>query len=239
MQFVDPDIDRLTDTGKLGDASNVWAIGAIIMRMMNLEKKPKQPSYVTDTKGEMEPQLNPSARKYYSKGLCKLVNECVRFRTYNRIELPDLWDRIQRYTGDADAGYDPDDDGGDEGDFEAMKRYIHGQKHGDGDGDDDYSLEYPQEEYKIWMAGKSDGQQGGGKQGAGDLGKDDQPDKEVGGQDPYDAVGDVTELGEFLKDDLGSASLGDAIGRGQYPGGRIFDENYGDEEEEDDDDPDR
>ena len=36
VQFVDPETDRLANTGKLGDASSVWAIGAIIMRLMNL-----------------------------------------------------------------------------------------------------------------------------------------------------------------------------------------------------------
>jgi hypothetical protein len=53
----------------LGDASNVWAIGAVIIRLMNTDKDPQQPSYVHDVKKEMEPQLNHDAKRVYSQYL--------------------------------------------------------------------------------------------------------------------------------------------------------------------------
>jgi hypothetical protein len=239
VQFVDPTTDRLADTGKLGDASNAWAIGAIIMRLMNLEKNPKQPRYVTDVRGEMEPQLNAGAKKYYSKGLCALVNECVRFRTYDRTALPDLWDRIQRYTGETPAKYDPDDDGDNEGGFDDMQNAIREQKYGDGD-DDDYSLEYRKEKYKIGLARNKDEGQGNedlddDNQHAGGLGDQDSCDEDLGG---------MKDLDEFLEDDMGGAKLSDAnlggvnLGGGVFPGGRVrepIDEEYDDVEDSDPD----
>ena len=239
VQFVDPKTDRLANTGKLGDPSNVWAIGAIIMRLMNLNKIVRQPRYVTDVSGDMEPQLNVGAKKYYSDGLCALVNECVRFRTYSRIKLPDLWERIHDYTGETDAGDDSDSDDGDD---KGLKRDIRGRKYGGGD-NEDYHFHYPEEKYKIGLARNKD--EGKGNK---DLDDDNQHAGEAGDQDSFDEdLGGMKELDEFLKDDMGGAKLGDAnlggvnLGGGVFPGGRVrepIDEEY-DIAEDNDGDPDR
>jgi hypothetical protein len=177
------------------------------MRLMNIEHNVRQPSYQKDVKGHMEPQLNDRAREFYSQGLCALVDQCVRFRTYHRIKLPDLWDRIQRYTGVADTEYNPDDDGDDEGKFDDMQNVIYEKKYGDNDKDD--HLEYPEEEYKIGLAGNKDEGQGNGRQGNEDLDDDDEGDGGLGGID--DNLNDMFADDEDLVEDHG---------RGVYPGGR-------------------
>jgi hypothetical protein len=196
------------------------------MRLMNTEKYVKQPNYQEDVKGEMEPQLNRDARKFYSKYLCDLVDQCVRFRTYHRIELPALWDRIKRYTGDTYPEYNPDDDGDDEDRFNKLRAAISEQKNGSGK--NEHRLEYPDEKYKIGMAVSKDKGQGNGGQGDND---------QHGGQDPYEEeLGGMNELQDFLKDDLDGADLGEVIG-GVYPGhgaNRHVDEEYDSEEENDD-----
>jgi hypothetical protein len=177
------------------------------MRLMNIEHNVRQPSYQKDVKGHMEPQLNDRAREFYSQGLCALVDQCVRFRTYHRIKLPDLWDRIQRYTGVADTEYNPDDDGDDEGRFDDMQNVIYEKKYGDNDKDD--HLEYPEEEYKIGLAGNKDEGQGNGRQGNEDLDDDDEGDGGLGGID--DNLSDIFPDDEDLVEDHGGRV---------YPGGR-------------------
>jgi hypothetical protein len=226
----------------LGDASNVWAIGAVIMRLMNTDKDPQQPSYVHDVKKEMEPQLNHDAKRVYSQYLCDLVNLCVRFRTYNRIELPELWNRIKRYTGETIPGYDPDEDGDDKKRFDELQRDIREQM--DGDGSDESRLKYPEEKHKIGGPGAKDKGQGNEEQGGG-QGDEDLDDEELdddnqlyggsGGENLLGVPGggdDDDELEEFLQGELGGAKLGDLV---RYPGDPrgTFDENYDDDEDED------
>jgi hypothetical protein len=207
----------------LGDASNVWAIGAIIMRLMNTDKDPGQPNYTEVVTGMMEPQLNRDARREYSKYLCDLVDLCVRFRTYNRIELPELWTRIQRYTGEEIPGYDSDEDGDDEDAFDELQRDIREQMDGDGNNDES-RLEYPEEKYGIGMPGTTNDE----GQGDEDLDDDNQLGGGLGGEGGYGlGLGDGIE--EFLGDDLPGA-IGQYPG---HPGGRQIDENYGDEDDYD------
>lgn len=203
------------------------------MRLMNTEKNPKQPNYTEDIKGQMEPQLNRDARRAYSKYLCDLVDQCVRFRTYHRIKLPDLWDRIQRYTGDTDAKYNPDDDGDDEERFEKLQEAMYEQKHGVGD--NAYRLMYPEEKYKIGMAASKHAKQGDEEQGDGNQGNEDLKDGSEHGVLTGIKLG--SDLNEMFSDD--EDLVGHGGRRGLYPGDREIrhiDDNYGDEEEDDDPD---
>jgi hypothetical protein len=219
----------------LGDASNVWAIGAIIMRLMNTDKDPGQPNYDEDVTGMMEPQLNRDARREYSTYLCHLMDRCVRFRTYNRIALPELWTRIKRYTGETIPGYDPDEDGDDEDRFDELQRNIREQM--DGDGNDESRLQYPEEKYKIGTPGINDEGQGNEEQG--DEGLDDYNQFGGGsyGEDGHEFDLDGGAMKKFLKDDLGGKNLGDANLGGAtvyYPAGRkpIDDDfDYGDDDD--------
>lgn len=196
------------------------------MRLMNLDKLPtQQPSYDAKwgQKGKMEPHLNASAKKYYSTFLCDLVRECVFFRTYNRIELPELWARIQRFTGEEDAEFDPDVDRGDGGKFEELRDEVYEQK--SGDGDVDFRLEYPGEKYKIGMAKPSDKGQGDE-----DLDDDNQLDGESGGGDPN--LGrdfgqeDINNMFDDSEDLFGGA--GDKHSYPSDPVVRHIDEDYDD-----------
>jgi serine/threonine protein kinase len=245
--FVEPTSRRPTDTGKLGDASNVWAIGAIIMRVMNADRNPDQPRYESPVKGQMEPQLTVGARSFYSKYLCDLVDKCVRFRTYHQMELPDLWDDIERYTGRGAAEYHPEIDGEDEKGVRRLKHAIYRQKCGDGDDDDDgddgdgdddkddndCNLVYPEEKYKIGMASN-----GGKEQGGGDLDGNNGSDDGLGGEDPQGAILGGMNINEMLSDDDGLGGVGGlGVGGGLFPGDggyRHIDEDYDDEEEDED-----
>jgi len=188
---------------------------------MNTDKDPNQPNYTEVVTGMMEPQLNRDARLEYSKYLCDLVDLCVRFRTYNRIELPELWTMIQRYTGETIPGYDPDEDGDDEDAFDELQRNIREQM--DGDGNEESRIEYPEEEYRIGMSWTND-------EGQGDEDVDD--DNQLGGGSGGEALGGYglglgAEVDEFLGDDLAGA-IGQYPG---HPGGRQIDENYSDEDD--------
>nr|OQO17410.1 hypothetical protein B0A51_14590 [Rachicladosporium sp. CCFEE 5018] len=78
------------------DASNVWGIGALIMRMMTREADPSQPDYARDTLPDdpSEPQFTPISRTRFSETLIDLVEQCVRGRGRDRILLMDLRRRI-------------------------------------------------------------------------------------------------------------------------------------------------
>ena len=224
---------RIDDTGKLGDASNVWAIGAVVMRLMNREIDPGQPHYNREVKGQMEPQLTDDARENYSKYLCDLVDECVRFRTYHRVELPNLWERIARYTGETNAEYDPDVDGTNEEKVEALKHSIREQKYAEGS--DETRLVHGEEKYRIGMAVNDFEEQGDGGQNLSDdnLDDDDQQGEELGAENPYGTL-----LGGMgLEEILGEEDQSEGHGRRVYPGdpgfgGRDIDEDYDNDEDD-------
>lgn len=79
------------------------------------------------------------------------MEEFVRFRTYHRISLDELWTNIQRYRSQANAAFDPDKDGDDRQETERVKRAIRLEKAGPPCDDEDY-LYYPKDSYKIGPA---------------------------------------------------------------------------------------
>jgi len=229
MMMVHSESQGLADTGKFGDASNVWGIGAIIMRLMNREMNPMQPRYDADVKIRMVPQLFDSAREVYSKYLCDLVDECVRFRTYYRTELPDLWEKIARYTGKANVEYDPEIDGDDEEFVEALKQNILEQKYGEGN--DACRLVYAKEKYRIGMAINDQGEQSQDNQ-------DQDDDNGLGDNSQQGGVmGLLNELNNGLDmddEDMYGGALDEELGKElKYPGGaRTLDEDYNTEEDQ-------
>ena len=247
VAMVDSNSGRIADMGKFGDASNVWGIGATIMRLMNRERDAAQPRYAEDVRGQMEPQLHESARDFYSKYLCDLVVGCVQFRTYYRTNLLELWSKITRYTHRTNATYESAIDGDDEDEVEALKRNIRKQKYGDDgdDGDDSNNenhLVYAQEKYRIGMAITDQGEQGDDSQNQDDENPQDDNPHDDSQQDMGQGLMEQLGLGMGMGgvDPFGGA-LDDELprgGRGRYPGARALDENYDDEEEEVEEDED-
>ena len=81
---------------KLGEATNVWGIGATIMRLMNRDYYPKEPTYFdeTDTFEQQEPLFQNDAQNIYSPHLVKLVRSCVAFAPSRRPTLRDIREEI-------------------------------------------------------------------------------------------------------------------------------------------------
>lgn len=80
---------------QLGHATNVWGIGAIIMRLMNRQPNPAGPKYIG---GKPEtPNFNARGREY-SKPLRELVEKCVQFKPEDRPNLRDVRVQILAWT---------------------------------------------------------------------------------------------------------------------------------------------
>ena len=90
-------------TPKLWDYTNVWGIGALLIRLMNRERRRDLtgPSYL---KGPEEPRLNRLAEETYTATLCGLLEQCVRYEPLERIGLRELKDQIRQSTGAGPAG---------------------------------------------------------------------------------------------------------------------------------------
>lgn len=75
---------------KLGEATNVWGIGAIILHAMNQDFS--IPDTQEDDQGRrlLEPSLTANARRNYSEELSELITNCVADRTIDRPKLKAL-----------------------------------------------------------------------------------------------------------------------------------------------------
>ncbi len=127
--FLNPKTkDPIEPALKLGEATNVWGVGAIAIRLMNQECYPQGPHYgrpipipddASDEKrqateqlnayrGALEPTPHSAAKTKYSEQLCELVQRCVRYKPASRIKLHKLRQEIRRYTtaGDEDLASD-------------------------------------------------------------------------------------------------------------------------------------
>ena len=103
---------------KLGEKTNVWGMGATIMRLMNHERDPKRPQFKNNRPDE--PTWRPNQKQKYSSELTELVEWCVRFKPADRPNLRQVKQRIFELTtpgGDVDlargfriAPHDDDDD---------------------------------------------------------------------------------------------------------------------------------
>lgn len=95
---------------KIGEKTNVWGVGAIIMRMMNLDNadgdRPK-PEWHNELPRN-EPVFNMKARTpgRYSEELMHLVRRCVAFDPKDRPTLNAILEEILRWTTPGQAGVD-------------------------------------------------------------------------------------------------------------------------------------
>lgn len=129
---------------KLSQKTNVWGVGAIIMRLMSRDHSPKGPEYHDEESyyKEERPRWRKNARAY-SKELRSLAEACTAFAPADRPTLRRLQRDIQRYTT---PGLDTDRaDGMRDGvdDIVAMKP--------------EYQLSYPAEEEKYKIGFMSSG----------------------------------------------------------------------------------
>lgn len=87
--------------GKLGDATNVWAIGACLTYLMNRDNptKPRDPKTEFLSEEDVEPRFNGNAVLFYSEELRGLLGRCTRYWFEDRIGLRELYGEIRRYTG--------------------------------------------------------------------------------------------------------------------------------------------
>ncbi|KAK3713518.1 hypothetical protein LTR37_008476 [Vermiconidia calcicola] len=110
IPFVDGVTKDIKPVGRLLDWTNVWGIGAIILRVMNGHPESivnpgpgkgvaKGPTYKD---GTGEPQLVADAREHYSEQLCRLVEQCVRFTPSDRIGVRELRRQLREHVNDAD-----------------------------------------------------------------------------------------------------------------------------------------
>lgn len=77
----------------IGAHTNVWAIGATVISLMNLDVYPD--SYAPEKRHE--PKIADEG--FYSSTLNTLVSSCVRWDPEDRITLPELRSRIDRHIG--------------------------------------------------------------------------------------------------------------------------------------------
>lgn len=89
---------------KLGEKTNVWGIGAIIMRLMSRDPDPNTPTYVADDGSLLEEtpewKHNGDDEATYSRHLQRLVRQCVACRPAERPTLRKLQRRIEEFTTD-------------------------------------------------------------------------------------------------------------------------------------------
>ena len=83
---------------RLGSWTNVWGIGAIMIRLMNRDGDPSSPSF-RDAMEEDSLDMSPDAARY-SKELKRLVRNCVEYTPQERISLRELRKDILNATGE-------------------------------------------------------------------------------------------------------------------------------------------
>lgn len=93
---------------KIGEKTNVWGIGAIIIRLMSRDTSPEGPIYtdgviIRETDQSEPSWANNGNTDVYSKELRDLARSCVNFHAKKRPTLRFLREQILRYTsGDED-----------------------------------------------------------------------------------------------------------------------------------------
>lgn len=118
---------------KLGEKTNVWGIGAVMVRLMNMDPNPEEPSF-----GSVKPQKPKVDKDVWdgSKALRDLVHRCVRFELDRRPNLRGIRRQILEHTTS-----DAEDDLA-----EGRRTEPHNQ-------DDAYLvLRYADDQYKVGMA---------------------------------------------------------------------------------------
>ncbi|KAK3708746.1 hypothetical protein LTR37_011267 [Vermiconidia calcicola] len=96
LPFVDKDTMQPSPIGRLGGRTNIWGIGAAIIRLMRRDAAPSGPSF--GTKIPDMPKLGKGVCAFYSDELCSLVRQCVQFKPNDRPTLRDLKRQIAYLT---------------------------------------------------------------------------------------------------------------------------------------------
>lgn len=89
---------------KLGEKTNVWGVGAVIMRLVDRENRPTGPQYFADdhTWVKDKARFTDYAKSTYSKEFVQLVLSCVRFQPKGRPTFRHLRSEILRLTSGPD-----------------------------------------------------------------------------------------------------------------------------------------
>lgn len=107
MQFVNPTTMQAMDSWLLGEKTNVWGIGAIIIRMMMRDlTSTDQTKHPTYEKGPEDLAPDEAAAAVYSPELVALVSRCCMHVPDERIGLHDLKAEILRRTEGGQEGED-------------------------------------------------------------------------------------------------------------------------------------
>ncbi|KXT16371.1 hypothetical protein AC579_5579, partial [Pseudocercospora musae] len=83
--------------GKLLSWTNVWAVGAVVARLMDRVVDPKTPKYSKGKDSKFE-WLKKSTREKYSQELQNLMKRCVEYEPGERITVRELKREILKYT---------------------------------------------------------------------------------------------------------------------------------------------
>ena len=131
MLYVNANTYQVLKAEKLGEKTNVWGLGAIMIRLMNLGRLPGEPDFEDGKPGQLEvkEEWNGSA------ALVDIVERCARFDLKDRPRLRELKSEILGHTS------------GSEIDLARGKRTQWIAE----DEEEDLVLRYPQPEYVMNM----------------------------------------------------------------------------------------
>lgn len=93
-RYVDSKTLRAIDADKLGEKTNVWGIGAIMIRLMNLDVDLYGPSF--HYREPAQPELKDQMKRFSE--LDDIVEWCARFAPKDRPSLRELKEMILQYT---------------------------------------------------------------------------------------------------------------------------------------------
>ena len=83
----------------LGAHTNVWAVGGIVIALMNRASSLRGTKVSDFVKGESQPVISEDVRDRYSDQLRNLVERCTQYWPDDRIGLKELLEEIREYTG--------------------------------------------------------------------------------------------------------------------------------------------
>ncbi|KAK5121347.1 hypothetical protein LTR85_005513 [Meristemomyces frigidus] len=94
---------------KLNQKTNIWGVGAVVLRLMNQEWRTdteEHASVYNNGKGSGEPCQDRKLKgeATYSRELRDLARSCVRYDPADRPELYSLWQRIGEYAAEEKLG---------------------------------------------------------------------------------------------------------------------------------------
>lgn len=190
---------------KLGEKTNVWQLGAVMVRLMS---RTSDPENQTPGRGDYR---DPRTRKLrvgalgkieYSDDLINLVQDCTQPDPQERPSLRQLRDDIFWYTGSSDAGDHTDD---------LRSRKLKRKEK------PRLQLRYPQEEerYKLYMANANEdgdsGEESSDDEEEEESGRAHRSEDGSGENDSEEESGDDENGGDADEDDIDNEGTDDEI----------------------------